>query len=78
MRHGGSTLTSIEREKLPVMLSIRGEQYYDNIPPDATELMTEGTMELTEGGGMVLRYMLGYLVGIFGGDGFAGTGTGFF
>ena len=43
-------MTSIEYEKLPVMLSIRGEQYFDGIDPDATELMTEGTMTLTENG----------------------------
>ena len=43
-------MTSIEtaREKLPVLLSIRGEQYFDDVDPDATELMTEGTLELTE------------------------------
>ena len=35
------------------MLSIRGEQYFDGIDPDAQELMTEGTMTLTEDG-MVL------------------------
>ena len=43
-------MTSIEYEKLPVMLSIRGEQYFDGIDPDATELMTEGTMTMTENG----------------------------
>ena len=40
-------MTSIEREKLPVLLSIRGEQYFDNIDPDATELMTDGTESVT-------------------------------
>ena len=34
----------MEEKKLPVMLSIRGEQYFDDVDPDATELMTEGTM----------------------------------
>ena len=48
-------MTSIEHEAFPVMLSIRGEQYFDGIDPDATELMTEGTMTLTENG-MVLAY----------------------
>ena len=45
-------MTSIDtaREKLPVLLSIRGEQYFDDVDPDATELMTEGTLELTEDG----------------------------
>ena len=36
------------RKKLPVLLFIRGEQYFDDVDPDATELTTEGTLELTE------------------------------
>ena len=45
-------MTSIEprQEKLPVLLSIRGEQYFDDTDPDATELMTDGTLEVTDGG----------------------------
>ena len=58
-------MTSIEREKLPVMLSIRGEQYFDGIDPDGTELMTEGTMEVTDGG-MVLQYEETELTGMAG------------
>ena len=58
-------MTSIEREPLPVMLSIRGEQYFDGIDPDATELMTEGTMVLTEDG-MVLAYQETALTGMEG------------
>ncbi len=27
------------------MISVRGEQYFDDVDPDATELMTEGTLE---------------------------------
>ena len=38
------------QKKLPVLLFIRGEQYFDDVDPDATELMTEGTLELTEDG----------------------------
>ena len=56
-------MTSIEREPLPVMLSIRGEQYFDGIDPDAQELMTEGTMTLTEDG-MVLSYQETALTGM--------------
>ena len=48
-------MTGMEREKLPVLLSIRGEQYFDDIDPDATELMTDGTLEVTEDG-LVLSY----------------------
>ena len=58
-------MTSIEQEKLPVMLSIRGEQYFDGIDPDATELMTEGTMALTEEG-MTLSYQETSLTGMEG------------
>ena len=58
-------MTSIESEKLPVLLSIRGEQYFDGIDPDATELMTEGTMVLTEDG-MVLSYEETELTGMEG------------
>lgn len=58
-------MTSIEREPLPVMLSIRGEQYFDGIDPDAQELMTEGTMTLTEDG-MVLSYQETALTGMEG------------
>ena len=58
-------MTSIEQGKLPVMLSIRGEQYFDGIDPDATELMTEGTMALTEDG-IVLSYEESELTGMEG------------
>ena len=58
-------MTSIEREPLPVMLSIRSEQYFDGIDPDAQELMTEGTMTLTEDG-MVLAYQETALTGMEG------------
>jgi len=47
------------------MLSIRGEQYFDGIDPDAQELMTEGTMTLTEDG-MVLSYEETALTGMEG------------
>ncbi len=43
-------MKNTEQEKLPVLLRIRGEQYFDGIDPDQTELMTEGTLELTEQG----------------------------
>ena len=60
-------MTAIEtdREKLPVLLSIRGEQYFDDIDPDATELMTEGTMELLEDG-LRLTYQETALTGMEG------------
>ena len=58
-------MTSIDENKLPVLLSIRGEQYFDDIDPDATELMTEGTMALTEDG-IVLSYEESELTGMQG------------
>ena len=43
-------MTSIEENGVPVLLTIRGEQYFDGTDPDATELMTEGTMTVTPEG----------------------------
>ncbi|MEG1593911.1 MAG: DUF1934 domain-containing protein [Oscillibacter sp.] len=59
-------MTSIEHEELPVLLQIRGEQYFDDCDPDATELMTEGTMELDGGGRVLLRYRESALTGMEG------------
>ena len=60
-------MTSIEpqQEKLPVLLSIRGEQYFDDIDPDETELMTEGTLEVREAG-LRLSYQETALTGMEG------------
>ena len=41
-------MTSIE--KFPVLLTIRGEQYCDEVDPDETKLMTDGTREISEEG----------------------------
>lgn len=62
-----STSTAIDRPegKWPVLLSIRGEQYYDGVDPDATELMTDGTLELTEAG-LRLNYQESRLTGMEG------------
>ena len=61
-------MTSFEgmrNEQMPVLLSIRGEQYFDGVDPDATELMTDGVMELTAGG-MRLHYQETELTGMEG------------
>ena len=58
-------MSSIETEKIPVVISVRGEQYYDGVDPDATELMTEGTLELSEEG-LTLRYHESALTGMEG------------
>ena len=55
----------MEEKKLPVMLSIRGEQYFDDVDPDATELMTEGTLTLREGN-LYLSYQESELTGLEG------------
>lgn len=34
----------------PVIIYVRGEQYYEGVDPDATELVTEGTLTETEEG----------------------------
>lgn len=36
--------------KKDVLITVRGEQYYDGVSPDETELITEGTLEETEEG----------------------------
>lgn len=56
-------MNSIEQEKLPVMISVRGEQYFDDVDPNATELMTEGTLEQTEDG-FLLSYQETELTGM--------------
>ena len=55
----------MRREKLPVTLFIRGEQYFDDVDPDATELVTEGTLELMEEG-LRLTYQETSLTGMDG------------
>lgn len=52
-------------EKIPVLLIIRGEQYFDDVDPNETKLMTDGTMELTETG-MLLTYQETELTGMEG------------
>lgn len=37
-------------EQIPVLLTVRGEQIFEGVDPDETELMTEATMEVTEDG----------------------------
>ena len=55
----------MRQEKLPVTLFIRGEQYFDDLDPDATELMTDGTLEMTEAG-LRLTYQETALTGMEG------------
>lgn len=58
-------MSNIDKKLLSVMMTIRGEQYFDDMDPDGTELMTEGTMELTADG-MILSYEETELTGMAG------------
>ncbi len=59
-------MTSTEQSPLPVLLTIRGEQFYDGMEPDATELMTEASMRLTPEGGLSISYEESGLTGMEG------------
>lgn len=59
-------MTSIERNKLPVLLTIRSEQHFEDMEPDSMELMTEGTLELAGNGKMILSYQESELTGLEG------------
>ena len=58
-------MTNIEQTALPILLSVRGEQYFDGLDPDATELMTEGTLTVTAEG-LTLSYEESALTGMEG------------
>ncbi len=49
-----------------VLIFVRGEQYYEGAEPDITELMTEGTMTVTDEGDTVLSYRETELTGMEG------------
>ena len=59
-------MINIEKNQLPVLLTIRTEQHYEDMEPDSIELMTEGTLTLTGEGGMVLSYQESELTGLEG------------
>ena len=59
------TSTDTESVSLPVILSVRGEQYFDGCDPDDTELTTEGTLTMIPGG-VRLRYEESALTGMEG------------
>ena len=59
-------MTNIETKALPVLLTIRSEQHYENTEPDSIELMTEGTLTATGEGGVVLSYQESELTGLEG------------
>lgn len=59
------TTADISAKAIPVILTVRGEQCFDGVDPDATELMTEGTLTATEEG-FLLSYEETALTGLEG------------
>lgn len=59
-------MTSIEKNRLPVLLTIRSEQHFEDMEPDSVELMTEGHLETTVDGGIILTYQESELTGLEG------------
>ena len=59
-------MTSTERNGLPVLLTIRSEQHFEDREPDSIELMTEGLLETTVDGGIILTYQESELTGLEG------------
>ena len=59
-------MTSIETKGLPVLLTIRSEQHFEDMEPDSIELMTEGTLTSTGEGELVLSYQESELTGLEG------------
>ncbi len=57
--------TDTESPPLPVIISVRGEQYFDGCDPDGTELTTEGTLRPLPDG-LLLRYEESALTGMEG------------
>lgn len=49
-----------------VIISVRGEQYFENIDPDTVELTTEGRMTIADDGEIVLEYHETELTGMDG------------
>ena len=49
-----------------VIISVRGEQYFEDIDPDTVELTTEGRMTIDEDGVIVLTYQETELTGMDG------------
>ena len=49
-----------------VVIFVRGEQTYDGAGPDATELISEGTMSIDDGGAVTVTYQETELTGMEG------------
>ena len=59
-------MTTTETNRLPVVLTIRSEQHFEDMEPDSIELMTEGTLTPTGEGGLILSYQETELTGLEG------------
>ena len=53
-------------EEKKVMIYVRGEQYFEGVDPDATELISEGTMTIAGDGAITLVYEETELTGLEG------------
>ena len=54
------------KKKKEIILFVKGEQSYDGVEPEVTELITEGTMTIDDGGEIVLEYQESELTGMEG------------
>ena len=54
------------KTKKEIILFVKGEQSYDGVEPEVTELITEGTMTIGDGGEIVLEYKETELTGMEG------------
>ena len=54
------------KTKKEIILFVKGEQSYEGVEPEVTELITEGTMTIGDGGEIVLEYQESELTGMEG------------
>ena len=54
------------KKKTDIILFVKGEQSYDGVEPEVTELITEGTMTIDDGGEIVLEYQESEITGMEG------------
>ncbi len=54
------------KTKKEIILFVKGEQSYDGVEPEVTELITEGTMTIDDGGEIILEYQESELTGMKG------------
>ena len=54
------------KTKKEIILFVKGEQSYDGVEPEVTELITEGTMTIDDGGEIILEYQESEITGMKG------------